>query len=147
MTSSRKPEAEAAPAPRAPIRTLAVDDSPHVLTHLRNYLRHQPRFQLVGTASSGEEAVSQTANLRPDLIIMDVQMPGMNGLTATRLIKQNREAPFILVSTFDDNPAVAAAAAKAGCDLFCAKDKLIDALEQLAADWTSGSEGRSTDAP
>ena len=121
--------------PHGPIRTLAVDDSAAVLRYLGLYLRREPRFELVGEAANGQEAVSRVAKLKPDLVVMDVDMPVMDGLAATRLIKQEPDAPYVIVCTFDDSPSVAQAAREAGCDQFCSKEHLFDTLSKLATAW------------
>jgi DNA-binding NarL/FixJ family response regulator len=70
-----------------PLRLLLVDDHAVVREGLRALLATDPRFQIVGEASEGESALSAAATLRPDLVVMDVSLPGMNGVQATRRLK------------------------------------------------------------
>ena len=86
------------------------------------------RFDLVGFASNGIEAVESVCTLKPELVIMDINMPEMNGLDATRLIKATRQPPVVVVFSLDDSSSCQAAAEKAGADGFCSK---LNAFERL----------------
>ena len=70
-----------------PIRTVVVDDSPFVLKTLSSFLEQQRDFQLVGTATDGKHAVRRVVELEPNLVLMDLRLPGLNGLDAARQIK------------------------------------------------------------
>ena len=76
-------------------RVLAIDDSPEFLSSLQSFFESTPDFDLVGTARSGPEALVLAQELRPDLVLMDLQMAGMNGLEATSKIR--RRFPEITV--------------------------------------------------
>ena len=69
-----------------PIQVLLTDDSPTMLQVLTRLLSAQPDVTVVGTARDGEEAVALARSLKPDVITLDVQMPGMDGLAATCLL-------------------------------------------------------------
>ena len=69
------------------IRTLLVDDSPVIVAALKGFLATQPYIELIGVASSGDEAMRFLAQSEPDLILIDVHLPGSNGLETTRLIR------------------------------------------------------------
>ena len=86
------------------LRTLLVDDNASFLTLARHLLADScARIEVIGTAADGLEAVRLADELKPDLIIMDLQMPRMGGLQATRLIKAQDKPPIILlVSNYDD---------------------------------------------
>jgi DNA-binding NarL/FixJ family response regulator len=122
-------------APRAPnptrLRTLIVDDYKAVRATLRMHLEHQHIFEVIGLAADGAEAVALAGALAPDLILMDVNMPVMNGLEATRHIKAQDHPPrIIIVST--EEPAVIRAALLAGADGFCDKQHINrDLLAQV----------------
>ncbi|MBF0531185.1 MAG: response regulator transcription factor [Deltaproteobacteria bacterium] len=84
------------PAPDKPqTRILLVDDHPVVAMGLMGYLKEMPEFQIVGHADSGRLAVQQVLDLKPDVVIMDISMPDMNGIEATIAIR--REAPQVKV--------------------------------------------------
>ena len=81
-----------------PIKVLVVEDSAVVRELLSHILDSDPDIQVIGAAATGEEAVKAAARTRPDLITMDVNMPGINGYEATRQIKETCPAPIIIVS-------------------------------------------------
>ena len=80
------------------IRVLIVDDSPVNIAYLRALLDSDPRLEVAGTASSGAEAVERVGTLRPDVVTMDLQMPGMDGFVATRVIMETVPTPIVVVS-------------------------------------------------
>jgi DNA-binding NarL/FixJ family response regulator len=95
---------EAAPEP---VCVLIADDHPLFRDGLRALLASAPGVELVGEATTGEEAVSLAADLQPDVVVMDVQMPGMGGIEATRRIM--RDGPHIrilVVTMFEDDGTV-----------------------------------------
>ena len=84
------------------IRTLIVDDNPGFLERIRYLLATDEQLEVIAEASDGEEAVSKALDLKPDLVLMDVRMRGMNGLNATQLIKDKLpEVNIILISEYD----------------------------------------------
>ncbi len=92
------------------IRLLIADDHTLVRQGLSALLSAVPDLNLVGEAATGDEVVAQAAELQPDVILMDIQMPGLNGLEATRRILQSQPAIGIIVVTMleDDNSVFAA---------------------------------------
>jgi DNA-binding NarL/FixJ family response regulator len=89
------------------IRILIADDHPLFRDGLRALLESVPEMQVIGEAATGEEALAQASALQPDVILMDLKMPGMNGIEATRRILHTSSHIRILVLTmFDDDDSV-----------------------------------------
>lgn len=88
-----------------PVRILIVDDHTLFRDGLRAILKAVPDFEIVGEAATGEEAIDKAMNLKPDIILMDIQMPDMNGVEATEVILQKHARTGIIMLTMleDDN--------------------------------------------
>ncbi|PZQ89071.1 MAG: DNA-binding response regulator [Leifsonia xyli] len=118
-------------------RVLLVDDQALVRTGFRVILDAQPDLEVVGEASDGVAGVALAAELAPDVVCMDVQMPGLDGLEATRRITAAPEAPAVLVLTTFDRDDYLFRALEAGASGFLLKtaspEQLIDAVRVLAA--------------
>lgn len=106
---------------RNPIRILLTDDSPIFLKAASSFLAGYPKLEVVGQARSGEEGVRLVTELQPDLVLMDFEMSGMNGLEATRRIKKLPDAPRVLIVTLYDNATYRATAMAVGADGFISK--------------------------
>ena len=90
-----------------PLRVLVVDDHPMFRDGLRALLVSSPDAELVGEAATGEEALALTAELRPDLVVMDVQMPGIDGIETTRrVLRESPEVRVLVVTMFEDDATV-----------------------------------------
>ncbi|MDQ0061113.1 response regulator [Paenibacillus harenae] len=85
------------------IRVMLVDDHPHGLEGMREIVTSDSAFTVVGEASSGEEALARAAALNPDLVLMDINMPGMGGLEATYRLKQLHPSLKIIMVTVSDD--------------------------------------------
>ncbi|GIF03316.1 chemotaxis-specific protein-glutamate methyltransferase CheB [Actinoplanes siamensis] len=83
------------------IRVLVVEDSPTMRNYLREALAEDPELQVVGEAVTGEQAVALTGRLRPDVITMDMMLPGISGLQATEHIMAEHPTPILVVSSAD----------------------------------------------
>jgi DNA-binding NarL/FixJ family response regulator len=93
-----------------PIRILIADDHPLFRDGLRVLLESVPDMQVLGEATAGDEVITQARALQPDLILMDIQMPGTNGIEATRRILQTSPHIRVLILTmFEDDESVFAA--------------------------------------
>lgn len=93
-----------------PIRLLVADDHGLFREGLRALFRSVADTEVVGEAATGDEAVAQAAELQPDIVLMDIQMPGTNGIEATRQIVQTRPSTGVVVVTmFEDDDSVFAA--------------------------------------
>ncbi|HBE28616.1 MAG TPA: DNA-binding response regulator [Ktedonobacter sp.] len=100
--------------PGEPLRILLVDDHPLVRNGLRALLSSVPDLAVVGEAANGEEAITQALELQPDIILMDLHMPGLNGIEATRRIVQVHPHIGVLVLTMLEDDASVFAALRAG---------------------------------
>ena len=125
------------------IRVLIVDDQGMVRTGFAAFLNAQADIEVVGEAADGQQAVEAVAELAPDVVLMDIRMPGMNGLDATRTIVANdvpasdRSRPRVLVLTTFDLDEYVYEALRAGASGFLLKDasarELAEAVRVVAA--------------
>jgi DNA-binding NarL/FixJ family response regulator len=104
------------------IRVLLVDDQVLLRTGFRMILSAQPDFEVVGEAADGAEAVRLTTQLDPDVVLMDVRMPGMDGVEATRAITASGHPARVLILTTFDLDEYAFAGLQAGASGFLLKD-------------------------
>ena len=104
------------------IRILIADDHPVVRAGLRGMLAGQPDLELVGEAASGEQAVRLVAELRPDVVLMDLRLPGLDGVAATQEIVARHPGTEVLVLTTYDTDADILSAVQAGATGYLLKD-------------------------
>ncbi|MCX5142683.1 MULTISPECIES: response regulator transcription factor [unclassified Streptomyces] len=110
----------------SPVRVLLADDQPLVRTALRMVMADTAGLDVVGEAGTGDEAVRMTAELSPDVVVMDIRMPGMDGIEATGHITTGSGTAHVLVlTTFDDDEYVYGAL-RAGAAGFLVKDMALD---------------------
>lgn len=119
-----------------PIRLLICDDHPVVRSGLRGLLRSQTDFDVVAEAPDGNRAVALADRFRPDVVLMDLKMPGMDGVAATSEIKARHPEVQILVLTTYETDADILSAVEEGATGFLLKDaseqQLFDAIRQAA---------------
>jgi DNA-binding NarL/FixJ family response regulator len=121
------------------VRVLLVDDNERFLESIERYFISVPEMHIVcaGKAKSGEEGVKLSAELKPDLILMDVTMPRMNGIEAMRLIKQEANAPRVVILTIHESNEYRRAARETGADGYLTKsectEKLVPLVQSLFA--------------
>jgi DNA-binding NarL/FixJ family response regulator len=119
------------------VRVLIVDDHPVTRDGLRTAFNLADEIEVVGEAASGEEAIHVVAETTPDIVFMDVRMPGMNGIQATRQIRENNPDTKIILFTIDESRASVAEAIQAGVSGYLLKDasvgELINAARQAMA--------------
>ena len=119
------------------IRILIVDDQELVRTGFRVVLDAQPDFEVVGEAANGVEAVEATTTLRPDVVLMDIRMPNLDGIEATRRIAATGTSPSLLILTTFDLDDYVYEALRAGAGGFLLKDaraeELCEAVRLAAA--------------
>ncbi|MET7464488.1 response regulator transcription factor [Nonomuraea sp. NPDC005501] len=112
------------------IRVVLADDQPLMRAGLRTAIAGTPDADVVGEAGTGAQAVRLARELRPDVVLMDIRMPGMDGIEATQMITTGEPAPrVVILTTFDDDDNVYAAL-RAGASGFLVKDM---ALEDILA--------------
>jgi DNA-binding NarL/FixJ family response regulator len=119
------------------IRVLLVDDDPLVRSALALMLGGESDLTVVGQASDGREAISMVDSERPDVVLMDIRMPHMNGLEATKELHSRASPPRVIVlTTFDADDYVIGAIA-AGADGFLLKDtppaEIVEAVKKVSA--------------
>jgi DNA-binding NarL/FixJ family response regulator len=108
------------------VRVVLADDQPLVRAGLRVLIADTPDLDVVGEAGTGAQAVQMTRDLRPDVVVMDIRMPGMDGIEATRMITADHAtARVVVLTTFDDDDYVFAAL-RAGASGFLVKDMALD---------------------
>ncbi|MET7432941.1 MULTISPECIES: response regulator [Streptomyces] len=120
-----------------PLRVLLVDDQPMIRTGFRYILEAEPGLTVVGESADGRAAVRDARALQPDVVLMDIRMPGTNGIDATRqLLDSTSDTRVIILTTFDLDEHVLDAL-RAGASGFLVKDgpaeSLVDAVRTVAA--------------
>jgi len=119
-----------------PIRILIADDHPLFRAGLRALLESIPDTEVAGEAATGEEAVEAAVALVPDVVVMDINMPGLNGIDATRRIVDASEDVKVLVMTMHDDDEAVFAAIRAGARGYqlkgAAQDETLRAIRSVA---------------
>ena len=122
------------------LRILIADDQTLMRDGLRTILELEEDMEVVGTAENGKEACELTKALRPDLVIMDVKMPIMNGVAGTRWIKKHvPETNVLILTTYDTDENIIEALANGACGFLLKEmpgDKLVAAVREAAAGQT-----------
>jgi DNA-binding NarL/FixJ family response regulator len=113
---------------RGPIRVLVVDDDDLMAKALESLLESDPEIEHVGRASTGEEAIELTARLAPHVVVMDVEMPGIGGLEATRRLSRGGSGAAVLVVTGADVEAHVHTARESGALGYLPKSELAELL-------------------
>ena len=107
---------------------LTADDDQRFQAIVRRCLEENPDFSLVGQVADGEQAVRLARELQPDVVLMDISMPRLNGLEATRRIKTEQPNTKVVIVTMHDDEAYQKAAAENGADSFLCKKTLLKSL-------------------
>jgi DNA-binding NarL/FixJ family response regulator len=110
------------------IKLLLVDDQSIVRQGLRMRLLMEPDIVVVGEASSGEQAIELAHKLAPDIVLMDVEMPGMDGITATSALRANTARSAIVMMSIHDDAQTRARAQAAGAAAFVTKSGILEEL-------------------
>jgi NarL family two-component system response regulator LiaR len=115
---------------RRHLRVLLVDDSTEFLDAAERFLKAEEGITVIGRALSGEESLGMVAALAPDLVLMDLVMPGIGGLKATRHIKAVKPAPRVVILTLHDHSDARQRARRVG-DGFLSKARFVDDLGKV----------------
>ncbi len=126
------------------IRVLITDDHDLVRTGLKFFLLASDDLELVGEAASGEEALQQCDRVHPDVVLMDIMMPGMNGVTATRIIRERWPHIRVITLTNFQEPGLVQEALQAGATGYLLKNVSADELTNAIR---AAYVGRPTLAP
>ena len=118
------------------IRLLLADDHAVVRSGLRMLLQAQPDMKIIGEAETGQEAIRRVAELRPDVVLMDIEMPGMNGIEATRRIKAEAPQAAVLALTMYEDDQYFFEMLRAGASGYVPKraapDELVSAIRAVS---------------
>jgi len=127
---------------KAPVHTrfLVADDHPSFRHLLRVFLELHPNWEVCGEASDGFEAIVRTAELHPDIVLMDLDMPKLNGIEATRKIHALSPSTRILILTFHEFASLPRMAQDSGAQGFVLKSEPFDVLTK-AIETLGNSEG------
>jgi two-component system, NarL family, response regulator DesR len=123
---------------RALLRVLVVDDSAEFRSAVRAYLHGATDAQVVGEACDGDQATREVERLQPSLVLMDIHMPGCNGLEAARRMRKLERRPHIVLFSLHPEPELQSAALAAGADEFYYKRDFVPLVEATLAKLAGG---------
>jgi DNA-binding NarL/FixJ family response regulator len=126
-------------------RVLIADDHEMLRRGVRTLLEDEPDWEICGEAVDGQDAVAKANSLRPDLVILDINMPVLNGLAAVRLILRNRPQTKILVFTVHDSDQTVKEIHAAGAHRFLSKSNVSDDLLRVVRELL-GTKGSAATA-
>jgi DNA-binding NarL/FixJ family response regulator len=129
-----------------PIRLLLVDDQPAVRRGLRMRFALEPDLEVVGEADDAVEAIPLARALRPDVVLMDVELPGMDGISALEMLRTATPRSAVVIFTLRDDAATQEKARAAGAEAFVAKHRteelLLAAIRGVAAEQQGRNDAR-----
>lgn len=118
-----------------PVRVLIADDSEAVCERVKTMLLELPEIEIAGQARDGPEALKSIPELKPEVVILDIRMPGGSGIEVLRKIKQHRTAPAVIMLTNYPYPQYRKRCMDAGADFFLDKSsefpKIVEILKQM----------------
>lgn len=113
------------------IRTLVVDDSSISRKTICAFLEDEKSVEIVGTAFSGDQALDEVETLRPELVLLDVQMPAMNGLEVTEQLRKRFPSTRVILLSVDDSQEVRMSCEASGADGFVSKSQLPELSREI----------------
>jgi DNA-binding NarL/FixJ family response regulator len=119
------------------VRVLVVDDQPLFRRAMTAVVEETDGFEVVAAAASGEESLDLAAALRPDMVLMDVNLPGIDGLEATRRLRSGQEPPVVLLLSTYDEPDGARFVTESGAAGYVTKSAF--GPDRLAAAWAAAA--------
>ncbi len=129
-----------------PIRLLLVDDQPAVRRGLRMRFALEPDLEVVGEAGDAVEAITLARALRPDVVLMDVELPGMDGISAIEMLRTATPRSAVVIFTLRDDAATQERARLAGAEAFVVKHRteelLLAAVRGVAAEQQGRNDAR-----
>lgn len=127
------------------ITVLLVDDHEGFINAALRHFRRIDWLTVVGTAANGLEAIERSEALRPQVVLMDLAMPEMGGLQATRLIKAQDNPPYVVIASHFDDAEHREHATRAGADNFVSKLSYVQEVMQILESLHGGGDGRQGD--
>ena len=122
-------------------KTLIVDDDASFRRYVKETLASEPDIEIVGEAADGQEAIRKARELKPDLVLMDVRMPGTNGIDATRQLRDEMpELKVIIVSIFDLQEYREAAMASGASGYVIKKSLIEELVPAIRGVWGEGAQ-------
>lgn len=118
-------------------RTIIVDDNPGFRKILRRVLRSYPFIEIVGEAENGEVTLDRVKTLEPDLVTVDINLPGMDGFELARMLRKSYPGTRVIFITLNGNPAFRKAAARMGCP-YVTKMALLEDLSPVMEEFGPG---------
>ena len=112
------------------IKILLADDQCLIVEGIKSILKHESEIEVVGTAYDGHSAIAQVKKLQPDIVLIDIEMPKMNGISATRYICEYLPKTRVIVLTSHKSPTYITQALRAGASGYLLKDTLLEDLKQ-----------------
>ena len=110
------------------MRVLLVDDNKNFLESLSRFLGPYPAIEIIGKVSDGKAALEICSRLNPELVMMDIRIPGINGFETARIMKTLENPPRILLLSFNDETEYLAESLSSGADGYLAKSDIISEL-------------------
>ena len=140
-TSTGSPVGGGSARPR--VRILLADDSPDFRRQAARFLAAEPGYEVIAFAASGAEALEKSEQFKPDVILMDLSMPGMNGFEATRRLKARAGAPRVVIMTLNGGAPYRAFSEAALADGFISKAEFVEDVKALLQNLFPGSAAGS----